>query len=115
MASNDTDRSKTEVLQGTLEMLILKVLALQPMHGYGVSRRLEQITGGVFRVNAGSFFPALYRLEEDGLVTSEWGRSENNRRAKFYRLTEAGRRRLRSEERQWQKVSLAIAKVLEAT
>src|SRR5881396_4056521 len=88
---------QTAVVQGTLHMLILKTLALEPMHGYGIGVRLEQISRGVFQVNAGSLFPALRRLERDGLLESEWRATENNRRAKYYRLTEAGRKKLKSE------------------
>ena len=106
-------RAKTDILQGTLDLLILRTLALEPMHGLGISRRLEQITEGVFRVNPGSFFPALYRMEQDGWIAGEWGRSENNRRAKFYRLTRPGRRKLDSERKNWKRVSVAIERVLE--
>jgi transcriptional regulator len=94
-------------------MLILKTLSLQPMHGLGISRRIGQITEGVFQV--GSLFPALHRLEQEGWVKGVWGESENNRRAKFYRLTSAGRRRLGVEKRNWAQVTLAITKVMEAT
>ena len=82
--------SKSDLLQGTLDLLILRTLSLGPLHGYGISQRLEQLTRGVFHVNAGTFFPALYRLEEQGLLAARWGRSENNRRARFYSLTRAG-------------------------
>ncbi len=105
---------KTDLVQGTLELLILKVLALEPAHGYGICRRLDQISRGVFQVNAGSMFPALHRMKNKGWVAGEWGQSENNRRAKFYRLTRKGRRRLRTETEQWQRSSLAIQHVLEA-
>lgn len=107
-------RTKSDVVQGTLELLILKVLALEPAHGYGLSQRLDQISRGVFQVNAGSMFPALHRMEGKGWIQGEWGQSENNRRAKYYRLTRKGRRRLDSETVQWHRVSLAIARVLEA-
>lgn len=107
--------SKTDVPPGTLELLILKTLSFEPMHGLGVSKRLEQMTGGTFQVNPGSFFPALHRMEQEGLLAGEWGRSENNRQAKFYRLTRAGRRRLRIEERDWRRTVSVIARVLEAS
>ncbi len=105
---------RTELVQGTLELLILKVLALEPAHGYGICQRLEQISRGVFQVNAGSMFPALHRMETKGWVAGEWSQTENNRRAKYYRLTRKGRRRLTTETAQWQRSSLAITHVLEA-
>jgi transcriptional regulator len=104
-----------ELVQGTLDMLILKTLALEPMHGYGVALRIEQISRGVFRVNAGSLFVGLQRLLRAGLIRSEWKASENNRRAKYYSLTEPGRRRLNSEAREWGKQVAAIARILEAS
>jgi PadR family transcriptional regulator, regulatory protein PadR len=103
------------VVQGTLDMLILKTVALQPIHGYGVGLRIEQISKGVFQVNAGSLFPALRRLERQGLIRGEWSATENNRRAKYYMLTDAGRKQLKSEARDWQAQSAAIARILEAT
>jgi len=106
---------RKEVVQGTLDMLILRTLALGPNHGVGVSRRLQQITGDVFEVKPGSLFPALHRLEEQGWLQSEWGESENNRKAKYYRITAAGRRQLRAETEHWEQVSLAIARALRAT
>jgi PadR family transcriptional regulator, regulatory protein PadR len=106
---------KTDLLQGTLDMLVLKALALGPMHGLGVSNRIAQITQGVFQVKPGSLFPALHRMEEAGWLTSSWGESENNRRAKYYRLTKAGQRQLKTETEDWQRISLAIAKALQAT
>ena len=106
---------RTDLLRGTLDMLILKTLTLQPMHGLGVARRIEQITDGVFQVQPGSLFPALHRLEQEGWIEGAWGESENNRRAKYYRLTAAGRRRLGEERRNWTQLVLAITKVLEAT
>lgn len=105
---------KADVPQGTLDLLVLKTLSLEPMHGLGVSRRLEQFTRGRFQVNAGSFFPALHRMEQEGWIRGEWGRSENNRRAKFYELTQAGRKRLAHEEREWRDTVSAITAVLEA-
>jgi transcriptional regulator len=104
----------TDVIQGTLDMLILKALSLQPMHGFGIARRIEQISQGVFRVNPGSLMLAFQRLERDGLVDPEWRVSENKRRAKYYRLTDSGRRRLEAETRSWERRSLAIARLLEA-
>jgi PadR family transcriptional regulator PadR len=106
---------RTDLLRGTLDMLILKTLTLQPMHGLGVSRRIEQMTDGVFLVQPGSLFPALHRLEQEGWIEGTWGESENNRRAKFYKLTAAGRRRLGEERQNWTQLVLAITKVLEAT
>ena len=103
------------LVQGTLHMLILKTLALEPMHGFGIGVRLEQISRGVFQVNAGSLFPALRRLERDGLITADWRVTENNRRAKYYTLTSAGRARLKRETRDWAAQSTAIARILSAT
>src|SRR3954447_20694442 len=97
--------STTALLQGTLDVLILKVLALEPMHGLGISRRIAQVTGGTFQVKPGSLFPALHRMEEAGWLTSAWGESENSRRAKFYRLSRAGRRQLKEETDQWARIS----------
>ena len=105
---------KTDLLQGTLDMLVLKALALGPLHGLGVSSRIAQITKGTFQVKPGSLFPALHRLEEAGALASSWQPSENNRRAKFYSLTKAGRRRLGDETAQWNRVALAMAHALEA-
>ena len=102
------------LVQGTLDMLILKTLALEPMHGYGISLRIEQISKGVFQVNAGSLFPAFRRLERNGLVSSEWRPTENNRRAKYYRLTELGGKKLKAETREWQAQTAAITRILEA-
>jgi len=108
-------QDQTNLLQGTLDMMILKSLALEPMHGLGISRRIEQITHGTFLVKPGSLFPALHRMEVAGWLSSDWGESENNRRARFYRLTKAGRRQLGAETEQWTKVALAMANALEAT
>ena len=102
----------TELLQGTLDLLILKALALGPRHGLGIARRIEQVTRGTFNVKPGSLFPALHRMEEEGWLSSSWGESENNRRAKFYQLTRAGRRQLGAETQRWARVSAAIARVL---
>ena len=104
---------QTNLLQGTLDLVILKALALEPMHGLGISRRIEQITKGTFQVKVGSLFPALHRMEEAGWLTSSWGESENNRRAKYYQLTKAGRRQ--AETKRWGRISVAIARALEAT
>ena len=100
-------------MQGTLHMLILKTLTLEPMHGYGIGVRLEQISRGVFQVNPGTFFPALYRLEDGGFVKGEWGRSENNRRARFYAIAAAGRRQLANEKAQWHRMSSIIEALFE--
>ena len=105
----------TELVQGTLDMLILKTLALEPMHGYGIAIRLEQMSQGVFRVNAGSLFVALQRLQRAGLIKSEWKATENNRRAKYYALTEQGRKKLNSETREWERQVAAITRILEAS
>lgn len=105
----------TTLLQGTLDLLILKSLVAGEMHGLGISRRVQQITGGTFVVKPGSLFPALHRMEEEGWVSSFWGDSENNRRAKYYRLTKAGRKQLEAETKRWGRVSLAIAQALEAS
>jgi transcriptional regulator len=105
---------QADLLRGTLDMMILKTLTLQPMHGLGISRRIADITQGTFRVQPGSLFPALQRLEQEGWIEGNWGESENRRRAKFYRLTTAGRRRLGQEKRNWSQVVLAITRVLEA-
>jgi len=107
--------SNTNLLQGTLDVLILKVLALQPMHGLGISNRIAQVTSNTFLVKPGSLFPALHRMEEAGWLTSSWGESENNRRAKFYRLTTAGRRQLKQETDLWARISAAMARALKAT
>ena len=105
----------SDLIQGTLDMLILKTLALEPMHGYGISVRIEQMSWGVFRLNAGSLFLAMQRLERDGLIQGEWKPTENNRRAKYYVLTKPGRKRLNNETREWGKQVAAIARILEAS
>jgi len=104
---------RASLLQGTLDLLILKALSAGELHGLGVSRRIEQITGGTFVVQAGSLFPALHRLEEAGWLASSWESSENNRRAKYYCLTRAGRRQLGEETVQWNRIVVAIARALE--
>ena len=106
---------KTEVPQGTLDLMILKTLDLAPMHGYGIMQRLRQLTGGLFEATPGSMFPALQRLEEEGWIKGEWGISENNRRARHYSITNRGRKQLEKKKEQWTTIVLAIAKVLEAT
>jgi transcriptional regulator len=106
---------QTNLLQGTLDLLVLKALGLGELHGLGISRRIEQITQGTFLVKPGSLFPALHRMEEAGWLSSFWGESENNRRAKFYRLTKAGKGQLEVETEQWTRVALAMAKALKAT
>jgi transcriptional regulator len=105
---------RTTLLQGTLDLLILKALAANELHGLGVSRRIAQITSGTFVVQPGSLFPALHRLEEAGWLASSWQPSENNRRAKYYKLTRAGRRQLDQETAEWNQIALAIARALEA-
>jgi PadR family transcriptional regulator PadR len=108
-----TDRPSA-LVQGTLDMLILKTLGLEPMHGYGIGVRLEQISKGAFQVNAGSLFPALRRLERDGLIKGEWRVTEHNRRAKWYALTTSGRARLKAQTRDWEAQITAIALILQA-
>lgn len=108
------DGKSSDLVQGTLEMLILKTLALEPMHGYGVALRIEQISDGVFRVNPGSLLPALSRMERAGRVRSEWRATENNRRAKYYLLTATGRKALTSETEQWHRQIAAISRILDA-
>jgi PadR family transcriptional regulator PadR len=108
-----TDQAR-DLVQGTLEMLVLKTLDLEPMHGYGIALRIEQISDGVFRVNPGSLLPALSRMERAGRVKTEWRTSENNRRAKYYALTPRGRRSLETERRQWDHQIAAISRILEA-
>src|SRR5271169_5666486 len=105
----------TELVQGTLDLLILKALALGPRHGLGIARRIEQVTRGTFQVKPGSLFPALHRMEEEGWLSSSWGESENNRRAKYYKLTSTGRRQLESETKRWGRISMAIARALETS
>jgi transcriptional regulator len=105
---------RSSLLQGTLDLLILKALSTGELHGLGVSRRIEQITGGTFSVQPGSLFPALHRLEESGWLASAWEASENNRRAKYYKLTRAGKRQLGEAAEQWNRIALAMAKALEA-
>ncbi len=104
---------QTDLLQGTLDLLILKTLALDPMHGWGIAQRIQQISEDVLQVQQGSLYPALHRLEQQGWIKAEWGASENNRRAKFYRLTAAGRKQLERETSNWLRLSAAVEQVLE--
>jgi transcriptional regulator len=104
-----------ELLPGTLDMLILKAVSLKPLHGYGVLLRINQISGNALEIPQGSLYPALYRLEHQGLISAEWGESENKRKAKYYSLTAAGRRRLREEAEGWNRLAIAIASALSAT
>lgn len=108
------DEPSTDVIQGTLDLLILKTLSLAPMHGFGISRRIEQISRGVFKVNPGSLLLAFQRLEREGLLDAEWRPTENNRRAKYYSLTAKGQRELARETRDWERRAAAIARLLEA-
>jgi len=108
------DAAKADLLQGTLDLLILKTLdTLGSMHGYGIAQRIQQISREVFRVNQGSLYPALHRLEQQGWIASDWRDSENNRRAKYYRLTATGRKHLAAEERNWERVAAAVARILQ--
>lgn len=106
-------KQKSDLLQGTLDLLILKTLAGEPMHGWGISQRIQQVSKGVLLINQGSLYPALYRLEEKGWVGSEWGNSENNRQAKYYSLTRAGRKQLAEETETWERIVAAVTLVLE--
>jgi transcriptional regulator len=108
-------KQKPELPQGTFDMLVLKALSLGPMHGYGIGRRIQQLAENMLQVEEGTLYPALYRIEKRGWIESEWGVSENNRRARFYKLTRAGRKQLTVEESQWDHLSLAIRKVMQAT
>jgi len=108
-------QSKTDLLQGTLDLVILKVLALEPMHGWGISQRIQQISKDVLQVNQGSLYPALHRLEQQAWIRSKWGASEANRKAKYYELTAAGRKQLQAEVSGWERYAAAIARVIETT
>src|ERR1700677_2615816 len=114
MGQKQGEQKSGEMVQGTLEMLSMKTLALEPMHGYGVALRIEQISGGVFKVNPGSLLPALSRMERAGHVQSEWRATENNRRAKYYQLTPKGHKALSTETAEWRRQIAAIGKILEA-
>jgi PadR family transcriptional regulator len=105
----------TDLVQGTLDLLVLKMVALQPMHGWGIARRIRQISKDVLQVNQGALYPSLHRLEQQGWIQAKWGESENNRRAKYYALTRAGAKYLRNEQANWDRLSVAINLVLETT
>jgi len=105
----------TDLVQGTLDLLILKTIALEPMHGWGIAQRIRQVSGEVLQVNQGALYPALHRLEQSGWIKAKWGESDNNRRAKFYSLTPAGRKYLEREQANWQRLSTAIGLVLQAS
>lgn len=107
-------KQKPELPQGTFDMLVLKALSLGPMHGYGIGQRIQQLAEEMLRVEEGTLYPALYRIERRGWIESEWGQSENNRRARFYKLTRTGRKQLAKEETQWAHLTLAIRKVMQA-
>jgi PadR family transcriptional regulator PadR len=107
-------KKQVELVQGTLDMLILKAVSLGGLHGYGVLLRLQQLTGGQLQIQQGSLYPALYRLEHHGLIAAEWGESDNKRKAKFYALTAAGRKQLKAEEKSWSRFSMVVASVLGA-
>ena len=106
-------KSKGEVLQGTLALLVLKTLARGPMHGYGITVHIQRVSSDVLRVEEGSLYPALHRMEQDGWISAEWGTSDNNRRARYYRLTSAGRKQLAEEEKNWARLTEAVASVLQ--
>ena len=105
--------TRTDLMQGTLELLILKILSHDTMHGYGIAQRIHNEADDLLKIEDGSLYPALYRMEERGWVSSEWGVSENNRRAKFYKLTRAGRKRLEGEQANWERVSQAVTRILQ--
>jgi PadR family transcriptional regulator, regulatory protein PadR len=109
------NKTKSDLLQGTLDMLILKTLALGPMHGWGISQRIHQISEDVLCINQGSLYPALYRLEQQDWIEAEWGSSDNNRQAKYYKLTRAGKKQLSEETENWERLSAAINRVLQTT
>jgi transcriptional regulator len=105
-------RTKADLLQGTLDLLILKTLELEPMHGWGITQRIQQVSGSVLQVNQGSLYPALHRLEERGWIRASWGNSENNRQARFYELTAKGRKQLAEEKENWLRLSGAVARIV---
>lgn len=107
------EEKRSDLLQGTLDLLILRVLAVSPQHGWGISQRIQQISQDVLQVNQGSLYPALHRLEREGWIAAEWGASENNRTAKYYTLTKSGRKQLQAETENWERIASAIARVLE--
>ena len=108
-------KPKSDLLQGTLDLLVLKTLALGPQHGWGIAQRIQQISRDVLQVNQGSLYPALHRLDQQGWVAAEWGTSEHNRQAKFYRLTRTGQKQLTAETENWERLSEAVARILQAT
>jgi len=108
-------KQKPELPQGTFDMLVLKALSLGPMHGYGIGQRIQQLAEDMLKVEEGTLYPALYRIEERGWIKSEWGTSDNNRKARFYSLTRSGQRQLATEEKHWEHLSIAISKILRAT
>lgn len=108
-------RAQTDALRGSLDLLVLKTLSLEPMHGWGIGQRVQQISGGELEVNQGSLYPALQRLEKEGLITSDWGTTENNRRARYYELTAAGRRALGAEVESWRRFAAGLEAVLRTT
>jgi PadR family transcriptional regulator, regulatory protein PadR len=110
-----TTRAQTDALRGSLDLLVLKTLSLAPMHGWGISLRIQQTSKGVLEVNQGSLYPALQRLEKDGLITSDWGTTDNNRRARYYRLTATGRRALGDELESWKRFAAGLDAVLRST
>ena len=112
MSDKNTDKNKSDLLQGTLDMLVLKALQLEPMHGWGITERIEQWSQKVLQVNQGSLYPALYRLQRQGWITSSWKTTENNRRARYYELTAAGRHQLAAEQESWERLSEAVNHVL---
>lgn len=110
-----TSRTQTDALRGSLDLLVLKTLSLAPLHGWGISQRVQQISDGILEVNQGSLYPALQRLEKEGLITSDWGTTENNRRARYYELTAAGRRALGEEVESWRRFAAGLEAVLHTT
>ena len=108
-------RAQTDALRGSLDLLVLKTLSLEPMHGWGISQRVQQISKGVLEVNQGSLYPALQRLEKEGIITSDWGTTDNNRRARYYRITTAGRRTLGDELENWRRFAAGLEAVLRTT
>jgi transcriptional regulator len=108
-------RNRTDLMQGTLELMVLKTLSREPMHGYGIAQKIHQTVDDLLKVEDGSLYPALYRMEERGWISSEWGVSENNRRAKYYKLTKTGRKQLADQSFNWERVSRALTRVLEAS
>ncbi|HEX6049798.1 MAG TPA: PadR family transcriptional regulator [Gemmatimonadaceae bacterium] len=112
---SNKELAKADVLQGTLDMLILKALSLEPMHGWGIAQRIQQISRDVLQINQGSLYPALHRLERRAWIEADWGTSDNNRRAKFYRLTSLGRKQLAEERASWQRFMIAVERVMRTT